>query len=172
MRPVFIPFAGNDTIASIGLPHQLHGSDGGVQYLWSPSSVLNNPALQSPTAILQTDTKFTLTVKDSLGCIGTSSVLVKVYQGSTFYIPNAFTPNGDGINDIFRVIAPGIKQISYFKIYNRWGKLMFETNNANYGWDGKYSGLPQPTAVYVWIIKGIDVTGKIIELKGTVTLIR
>lgn len=172
MRPLFIPFAGNDTVASIGQPHQLHGNDGGVQYLWSPASVLNNPALQNPIAILQTDTKFTLTVKDSLGCIGTSSVLVKVYKGVTFYIPNAFTPNGDGINETFKPIAPGIKQINYFRIYNRWGKLMFETNNALNGWDGKYLGTPQPTAVYVWIIKGIDITGKIIEQKGTVTLIR
>ena len=54
-------------------------------------------------------------------------------MGTTIYIPNAFTPNGDGINDIFKAIAPGIKQINYFKIFNRWGKLMFETNNANNG---------------------------------------
>lgn len=171
MRPVFIPSAGNDTIASIGLPHQLQGS-GGVQYLWSPASVLNNPALQNPIAILQNDTKFYLTVTDSTGCVGTSSVMVKVFKGVTYYVPNAFTPNGDGINDIFRIIAPGIRQINYFKVFNRWGKIMFETNNANNGWDGKYSGIAQPSAVYVWIVKGADVNGKIMELKGIVTLVR
>ncbi|HUS02966.1 MAG TPA: T9SS type B sorting domain-containing protein [Chitinophagaceae bacterium] len=171
MRPVFIPSAGNDTIASIGLPHQLQGS-AGVQYLWSPASVLNNPALQNPVAILQNDVRFNLIVKDSFGCIGTSSVLVKVYKGVTYYIPNAFTPNGDGINDTFKAIAPGIKQTNYFRIYDRWGKIMFQSNDVNSGWDGKYSGIRQPAAVYVWIINGTDVNGKIIHLKGIVTLIR
>ena len=172
MRPIFNPSAGNDTIASAGVPHQLQGSNGGMEYLWSPASVLDNPAVQKPKAVLQNDVRFNLTVKDSLGCIGTSSVLVKVYKGMTYYIPNAFTPNGDGINDIFRAIAPGIKQTNYFRIYNRWGKLIFQSNNANTGWDGKYLGIPQPNAVYVWMIKGTDATGKLVELKGTVMLIR
>ena len=171
MRPVFMPSAGNDTLASMGVPHQLHGS-GGVDYLWSPANVLNNPTLQNPTAILQNDVLFNVVVKDALGCIGTSSVLVKVYKGITYYVPNAFTPNGDGINDTFKAIAPGIKQTNYFRIYNRWGKLVFQSNNNNSGWDGKYLGVPQPNAVYVWEIKGTDVAGKIIELKGIVTLIR
>jgi len=163
--------AGNDTIASIGIPHQLLGS-GGSKYQWSPANVLDNPQAQNPIAILQTDTRFNLIIKDTLGCTGTSTVLVKVYKGSTYYVPNAFTPNGDGLNDVFKAIAPGIKQTDYFKIFDRWGKLVFETNNMSKGWDGKYGGLAQPTAVYVWIIKGLDITGKIIELKGIVTLIR
>jgi gliding motility-associated-like protein len=164
-------FAGNDTIAAIGIPQQLFGS-GGIKYVWSPAHILDNPFSPNPFALLQTDTRFYLTVKDSLGCTGTSSVFIKLYKGPAFYIPNAFTPNGDGLNDIFRAIAPGMKQTVYFRIYDRWGKLMFDTQNLNKGWDGKYGGSLQPTAVYVWIIKGIDITGKTIEKKGTVTLIR
>ena len=163
--------AGNDTVASIGIPHQLFGS-GGVEYLWSPANVLNDPLLQNPVATLQTDTRFNLFVKDALGCIDSSTVFVKVYKGPAYYIPNAFTPNGDGINDVFKAIAPGIKQTNYFRIFNRWGKLIFETHNPSIGWDGKYMGIPQPSSVYIWIIKGEDFTGKILELKGTVTLIR
>lgn len=120
MNPPVAAFAGNDTIASIGIPHQLFGS-GGVQYLWSPANVLDNPLAQNPMAILNNDTKFNLVVKDTLGCVGTSSVLVKVYKGVTYYIPNAFTPNNDGLNDVFRAIAPGIQQTNYFRIFNRWG---------------------------------------------------
>ena len=164
-------FAGNDTIAAMGIPQQLFGS-GGVKYVWSPAHILDNPFSPNPFALLQTDTRFYLTVKDSLGCIGTSSVFIKLYKGPAFYIPNAFTPNGDGLNDVFRAIAPGIKQTIYFRIYDRWGKLMFDTQNITKGWDGKYGGTLQPTAVYVWIIKGVDINGKMIELKGTVTLIR
>lgn len=171
MLPPFIPFAGKDTVASIGVPHQLMAT-GGKEYFWSPSSVLNDATIPNPTTILQNDIKFNVVVKDSIGCVGTSSVLVKVYKGQTYYIPNAFTPNGDGLNDVFKPIAPGIKQTNYFRIFNRWGKLMFESKNANTGWDGKYLGMLQPPAVYVWVIKGIDSSNKPIELKGIVTLIR
>lgn len=164
-------FAGNDTIAAMGLPHQLLGS-GGVQYSWSPAHLLNNALIQNPFAVLQNDTRFYLTVTDALGCVGTSNVLVKVFKGPTYFIPNAFTPNGDGINDVFKAIAPGIKQTFYFKIFNRWGQLMFNTQNITKGWDGSYMGQPQPTAVYVWIIKGLDLAGQTVEQKGTVTLIR
>ena len=171
MNPPVPAFAGNDTVALIGIQFQLFGS-GGIKYLWSPANLLNNPLLQNPIAILQNDNKFNLLVKDTLGCIGTTSVNIKVYKSATYYIPNAFTPNGDRINDVFRAIAPGIQQTNYFRIFNRWGQLMFETKDATKGWDGTYMGVMQPTAVYVWIIKGLDVSGKIVELKGTVTLIR
>ena len=171
MNPPVPAFAGNDTIASMGIPHQLYGS-GGSKYLWSPANVLDNPLLQNPTAMLQNDTEFNLLVRDTLGCVGTSSVSIKVYKGTKYYVPNAFTPNGDGLNDVFTAIAPGIQQTDYFRIFNRWGKIMYETKNTRKGWNGNYSGIAQPPGVYVWIIKGLDINGKVIELKGTVTLIR
>ena len=164
-------FAGNDTVASIGIPHQLSGS-GGTKYLWSPANVLDNPLLQNPKATLQNDTRFNVVVKDTLGCVGTSSVNVKVYKGTNYYIPNAFTPNGDGLNDEFKAVAPGIQQTYFFRVFNRWGHLMFETRNATKGWDGRCRGVAQPPAVYVWVLKGLDISGKIIDLRGTVTLIR
>lgn len=164
-------FAGNDTIASLGLPHQLLGS-GGSEYLWSPIHFFNDPRAQNPTVVLQNDMTFYLTVTDNFGCVGTSSVFVRAFKGPTYYIPNAFTPNSDGINDVFKAIAPGIKQTFYFKVFNRFGQLMFNTQNISYGWDGNFKGVAQPTAVYVWIIKGLDITGKTVEMKGTVTLIR
>ncbi|HUS01432.1 MAG TPA: gliding motility-associated C-terminal domain-containing protein, partial [Chitinophagaceae bacterium] len=172
MNAPVIANAGNDTVATIGVPHQLTSSSGGVEYTWTPSFVLNNPKLQNPIAVLQNDVKFELVVKDSIGCVSSDDVLIKVYKGSTFYLPNAFTPNGDGLNDVFRATAPGIQATYYFRIFNRWGKLVYETRDARKGWDGTYLGEPQPSAVYVWIIKGLNVKQNIVELKGTVTLLR
>jgi gliding motility-associated-like protein len=87
-------------------------------------------------------------------------------------VPTAFTPNNDGRNDVVRPIAVGLAQIQYFRIYNRWGQLVFETTVNGKGWDGKIQGLPQETGTYAWIVKGQDYTGKVVFEKGTVTLIR
>lgn len=164
-------FAGNDTIAVMNLPHQL-SARGGINYVWSPGGVLNNPFIKNPVAILANDTRFYLRVTDNAGCVGYDTVNIKVYAGPAYYIPNAFTPNGDGLNDVFRAIPPGIVKTDYFRIFNRWGQMLFETHQYMKGWDGTFVGKPQPNGVYVWMIKGIDKFGKVVEMRGTVTLIK
>ena len=173
MNPPVPAFAGRDTIAAMDLPHQLFGG-GGVSYLWTstPFATLDDPTKKNPVAILHTDTRFLLTVVDNGGCVGTAKVFVKVYKGPTYYIPNAFTPNGDGLNDVFRAIPPGIASTEYFRIFNRWGQMIFETHDYLKGWDGSYIGKPQPAGAYVWIIKGVDKFGKTVQMRGTVMLIR
>ncbi|ODT53877.1 MAG: hypothetical protein ABS68_04440 [Niastella sp. SCN 39-18] len=171
VTPPVPAFAGNDTIAVLGQPHQLFGS-GGVQYTWAPSAVLNNAFAQNPLAILQQDTRFTLTVKDIAGCEGWDTVFIKVYAGPTYYVPNAFSPNGDGRNDIFRPIPSGITSTEYFRVFNRFGELVFETNEWLKGWNGFYLGRKQPVGTYVWIIKGKDKNGKTVQQKGTVMLLQ
>jgi gliding motility-associated-like protein len=171
VQPPVPAFAGNDTIAVKDAPHQLFGS-GGADYLWSPAAPLNLATAQNPLATLNHDQLFILKVTDIAGCIGYDTVFVQVYVGPNYYIPNAFTPNGDGENDIFRAIPPGIVATEYFRIFNRYGQLVFETNQWLKGWDGKYRGKPQPMGAYVWFIKGIDKNGKIIERKGTVLLVQ
>ncbi|MBK8711689.1 MAG: gliding motility-associated C-terminal domain-containing protein [Niastella sp.] len=171
VTPPVPAFAGNDTIAVLGQPHQLFGL-GGVQYVWAPAAVLNNAFAQNPLAILQQDTRFTLTVKDIAGCEGWDTVFIKVYAGPTYYVPNAFSPNGDGRNDIFRPIPSGITSTEYFRVFNRLGELVFETNEWLKGWDGFYLGRKQPVGTYVWVIKGKDKNGKIVQQKGTVVLLQ
>lgn len=165
-------FAGKDTIAALGLPHQLLGS-GGVLYEWKSTSPLNpfTSFLQKPYVTLYNDQMFTLKVTDVIGCIGQDSVFVKVYEGPRYYSPSAFTPNGDGLNDIFRVVPSGIAYTKWFKIYNRYGNIVFQTNTWMQGWDGKWKGKKQPTGTYVWEVSGIDRNGKVVEESGTVILI-
>jgi gliding motility-associated-like protein len=163
--------AGRDTIAATGIPHQLLGG-GGIRYVWSPAAPLNNPFVQSPQATLFADTRFKVFVQDNAGCIGEDDVFVKVYDGPTYYLPNAFSPNGDGLNDVFRPTPVEIVSTQYFRVFNRYGKIIFETNQYRKGWDGRFEGKEQPQGTYVWMIRGIDKFGKIVEQKGTFLLIR
>jgi gliding motility-associated-like protein len=88
------------------------------------------------------------------------------------YVPRVFTPNGDGSNDQLKPILVGIATFHYFSVYNRWGNLIFTSQDANRGWDGTFKGVPQPVESYLWIAEGIDVTGKKIVQKGVVSLVK
>jgi len=171
-QPPVPAFAGNDTIAVTGLPHQLQAT-GGVNYLWEPAGLLNDAAIANPLATIHADSiLFKVTVTDDKGCMGYDIVKVRTYNSITYYVPNAFSPNGDGRNDIFKPIPVGIVSTEWFRIYNRYGELMFETNHHTKGWNGYYKGLAQPVGNYVWVLKGKGSNGKIIEMKGNVVLIR
>ena len=172
IQPQIYAFAGNDTIAVKGIPHQLYGSGGG-NYLWtSPTANVLSPLIKNPKAIINNDAVFYLKVTDGVGCAGFDTVFVKVYDGPKYYIPNAFTPNGDGVNDIFRPIPVGISNTVFFRVFNRYGELVFETNQYLKGWDGSYKGKPQPNDVYIWMISGTDRNFNKVNEKGTVNLIR
>jgi gliding motility-associated-like protein len=87
-------------------------------------------------------------------------------------LPTGFTPNGDGKNDRFYPLTVGIKKISYFRVFNRWGQIVFSSASFNEGWDGKLGGIEQPSSVYVWIVQGITTDDRVITKNGTVVLIR
>ncbi len=163
--------AGTDTTAIRGIPQQLSGS-GGTSYVWTPAAPLNNALVRNPVSTLQNDTRFLLKVTDAAGCIGYDSVLVRVFAKPAYYIPNAFSPNGDGLNDVFRAIPVGIVKTDFFRIFNRYGQIVFETSVLSKGWDGTYKGKKQPVSAYIWMIKGTDKDGKMIELKGTLLLLQ
>jgi gliding motility-associated-like protein len=170
VQPPVPAYAGRDTIAARGLPHQLHAT-GGASYLWSPAFPLNLSTIQSPLATLTDDQLFVVVVTDAEGCLGSDSIFIRVFDGPRYYIPNSFTPNGDGLNDIFRAVPAGIAYTEWFRVYNRYGQLVFQSNRWLKGWDGTYMGKIQPSGTYVWMIKGVDRDGKVVEMKGTVILI-
>lgn len=165
-------FAGNDTISVAGKPIRLHCTPA-TNYSWLPENLLDNPHIQNPTAVVQQDQLFIVQVTDDAGCKSADSVFVKTIKGITYYVPTAFTPNGDGLNDIFRAVPVGIAHTEYFRVINRFGKVIFETNDPLLkGWDGTFMGYKQPSGTYIWLIKGIDINGKIVEMKGNFILIQ
>jgi gliding motility-associated-like protein len=173
--PKIIPYAVNDTSVVVNQPLQLNAG-GGTSYQWIPSAGLNNPFIKNPVGIYSAaidSDRYTVLVFNAAGCVDSAHIRVKVFKTIPYvFVPTAFTPNGDGLNDVVRPIAVGIKQINYFSIYNRWGQLLFKTSVNGHGWDGKIAGVPQGTDVFVWMVSAVDYLDKQIFLKGTVTLIR
>ena len=164
-------FAGYDTIAAQNQSITLQASGSG-QFLWSPAAGLSDPTILNPVATLQRDATFVLTAYTPIGCINKDTVTIRVFKGPDFYVPNAFTPNGDEKNDRFRCLAVGMSSVDYFNVYNRYGQLVFSSINYQPGWDGTIRGVKQPSGTYVWTVRGKDFTGKIHSKKGTVALIR
>lgn len=169
-------FAGRDTIASINQPIQLNvietGTSGVTRYVWSPAGLLSDPNIHNPVATLPHDQLYTVTGITDEGCEGMDDVLIKVYKGPDIYVPSAFTPNNDGLNDYLKPVPAGITEFRYFRVFNRWGQLIYSTQDPSKGWDGTVKGMKEPPGTYVWMAEGVDYTGKIISRKGTVTIIR
>jgi gliding motility-associated-like protein len=170
--------AGNDTSIVINQELQLQAisnDTSGGSFLWSPVLGLDNPGISNPIALLgpSVDTiTYFVKATDSAGCFGIASIEVKVFKTPPdIFVPNAFTP-GKSINNVFRPIPVGIASIQFFRIYNRWGELVYSTSRMGDGWDGNLSGKPQNTGGYVWMVQGITYTGITIFKKGTMTLIR
>jgi len=144
-------------------------------FIWTPSFNLNNHNVSNPVVTagsIGDSLVYKVTASSIAGCIGEAYVRLRVYKGPDLYVPTAFTPNGDGRNETFYPFPVGIKAINYFKIFNRWGQLMFSSTVLYKGWDGKLQGVDQPTGTYVWMTQGIDKNNKTITRQGTVTLIR
>jgi gliding motility-associated-like protein len=178
VQPQINAFAGNDTSAVINQPLQLRAS-GGVLYKWIPSTGLSaddieNPVAQYSQPPAEGNYTYKVLISNVAGCVDSASVTVSIFSTDPeIYVPNAFTPNGDGHNDFFKLVAPGIETLNIFRVYNRWGQVVFDSPlSHSQGWDGNYNGKPLASGTFVWIVQGIDYTGKSLVRKGTVTLIR
>ena len=169
-------FAGRDTTITINQPLQLNAVDvnnsGFINYTWSPALGLNNTLIKNPIAVVSLDITYTVTARTADGCEASDDINIKVFVKPELYVPTAFTPNNDGLNDVIKVIPVGIKELKYFRIFNRWGELVFSTTDPSSGWNGIYKSQRQNTSVFVWMAEGIDYKGNILQRKGTVTLIR
>lgn len=161
-------------IVVAGTQVQLNATPGaGVTYSWTPTTV-SNPAIAAPTAVVQTSTWFVVTVSDGI-CTKSDSVLVTVYELNCdepdIFVPNAFTPNGDGNNDVLFVRGRFITDLE-FKVFDRWGEKVFETTDQAVGWDATYNGKAVDPAVFVYHLRVRCADGQELFKKGNVTVIR
>ncbi|MBA3829629.1 MAG: PKD domain-containing protein [Taibaiella sp.] len=147
-------------------------------YLWSPSETLSCADCSSPTATPGKTTKYNIIVTAPGGCTAQSDVTVTVKcDNSQLFIPNTFTPNGDGINDRFYPSGKGIGTIKRFSVYNRWGELLYQVdnmqiNNPAQGWDGRFNGLQLKPDVFVYIVDATCESGEPLQVKGDVSIVR
>jgi gliding motility-associated-like protein len=163
--------AGNDTTVYSGTSANLSGS-GGQFYLWSPSDGLSCTDCANPVATPDVTTLYTLVVTDANGCSSSDEVLVTVeYNCGEVFVPNAFSPNGDGFNDIFVVRGNCIETIT-FRVYDRWGEKVFESQLPGEGWNGEYKGQSVNGGVFSYYYSGTLITGDTFTGKGNVTLMR
>jgi gliding motility-associated-like protein len=143
----------------------------GNTYNWSPSSGLSCVICPSPIASPTVSTKYYVVVTDSRGCSAIDSVFIEVSQNCEVFVPNAFSPNGDGNNDLFLVKGQCIKSIDMI-IFDRWGNKIFETENVSDGWDGTYNNQPMNTGTYAYKLIATRYDGSIVEKNGNVSLVR
>lgn len=166
--------AGRDTLIARGQPLQMNGiaAGTGLTYTWEPALGLSDAHIPDPVAILQKDQNFRFIVTSPEGCEDIDTMNVKVYAGPEFYVPTGFSPNNDGMNDYFRVIAPGVPKLDFFRVWDRWGQEFFYTTSLSDQWDGTFKGKPAAVGTYVWMVQGVDYKGKLFSRQGTVTLVR
>ena len=165
--------AGVDTSVLRNHPVQLFATaEETSSYEWSPATGLSDPNIPDPIATPYASTVYVVTATGWNGCIISDTVTVLIEEPcNRFRIPNAFSPNGDGVNDIFRIRSYGDDNVEAISIYDRWGQLLFQSDDMDTGWDGSFKGIPQEIDSYIYVIDMIC-QGEKETLKGTLTLLR
>lgn len=149
-----------------------------VSFLWSPEMGVS--CLDCPITYLSPyeTTTYTLTMTQAGGCMSTDQITVTVKENSRIFIPNIFSPNNDGVNDVFVInTGPGVAQIRSLRVYDRWGALVHSVENVpanreSYGWDGTVNSNPRSQDVYVYFVELELLNGRVIDFRGDVTLVR
>ncbi|GGA94428.1 PKD domain-containing protein [Puia dinghuensis] len=171
---------GNDTAVVVGEALQLQATSTDsalVSFSWNPADWLSNAAIADPIATITSSSVdsvvYVVTATTPQGCSGSGKIRVLVYKTlPDIFMPNAFTPNGDGKNDVYRPILAGISSLDYFRIFNRWGQEVFATTQNGKGWDGMLGGHREEAGTFVYMVQGKDYMGKVHTKKGTFILVR
>lgn len=144
----------------------------GAIYQWIPPTGLNNATIVNPIFNSNRQQEYLIKIATPDGCVVTDTLLVRIFDGRGIYLPKGFTPNGDGNNDKLTPRLVGISRLIFFKVYDRWGQLMYQTSIAGEGWDGTFKGVKQPIETYTWVAEGVDIDGNTIRETGNSMLLR
>jgi gliding motility-associated-like protein len=145
----------------------------GKIYNWKPQIHLNSYNTRSAAFYANgNDVKYLVDITDPHTCVTTDTLLVQVLKKPGYYLPTAFTPNGDGLNDVAVPYLVGMKGLKSFSIFNRWGNRVFYTTRYEQGWDGRINGVVQDVAVYVWVLEFYDSNNQLVMEKGTIAIIK
>jgi gliding motility-associated-like protein len=157
---------------------QLTARNLGTRYVWSPPMGLNINTVKDPVFRYDRQTEYIIKITTDSGCTVYDTLLVKINVAQAaidrydLYVPGAFSPNGDGHNDKLMPLTINIRQLKYFRVFDRWGQLVFETNVIGQGWDGTYKGQKQVMDVYTWTVEAVGADGRTIKKSGNSVLIR
>jgi gliding motility-associated-like protein len=158
--------------AIVDLPIPLKARQFGDEVLWIPGTGLDSSTSYTPVFKGASEQLYTIKIETSSGCITIDTQMVKTVKNVEVYVPTAFTPNRDGKNDYLRPILMGVKEMRFFRIFNRWGQLLFETKAERPGWSGTFKDVTQETQTVVWMVEVVGVDGNTYVRKGTSILLR
>jgi gliding motility-associated-like protein len=149
-----------------------------TEYLWNPENNLDCNTCPQPVATPKFTTNYIVSVVDSNGCKNVNQIQVIVTcKGVDLFVPNTFSPNGDGSNDIFYIRGTGLDRVKLLRVFNRWGEIVFEqkdfpVNNPAYGWNGMYKGSKATPDVYVYQVEIFCENSELMRFEGNVALIQ
>jgi len=161
-----------DVNAIINFPENLHARPIGSSVFWTPATSLDNRSSYHPRFYGPTDQLYTIELKTPIGCITVDTQFVKARKNIKIYVPKSFTPNGDGKNETLRPFLMSFVSVNYFRVYSRWGTLLYEMRSDKPGWDGTFKGHPMEPQTVVWMIEATDVDGVVHREQGTTILMR
>lgn len=159
-----------DKEAIMNFPEQLQARNIGSSVTWSPGFFLDNRYSYKPYFRSIDPQLYTIQLKTLTGCLTVDTQLVKTRKKIEIYVPTVFTPGNGGENDYLRPLLMSFLKVNYFRVYNRWGKLLFATQTDRPGWDGRVNGQLAETQTVVWMIEAVDVDGNVHRKQGTTVL--
>ncbi|HRI25848.1 MAG TPA: PKD domain-containing protein, partial [Ferruginibacter sp.] len=158
--------------AITNFPEKLQARQIGNNIIWSPGISLDSRFIYTPTFRGAVSQLYTIQLTTPSGCVTVDTQFVKVKKKIEIYVPTVFTPDNNGINDFLRPLLMGFDHVNYFRIYDRWGKMLFQMKSDRPGWDGKFNGQPVDMQSVVWMIEAVDVDGVTHHKQGTTVILR
>ncbi|MGC4104455.1 PKD domain-containing protein [Ferruginibacter sp.] len=159
-----------DKDAAYNFPEALNARTIGNSVIWTPATSLSSTTSFTPYFAGLNPQLYTIEIRTATGCVTIDTQLVKTHKKIAIYVPTGFTPDDNGVNDRLRPVLLGFTKVNYFRIYDRWGKLLFSMNSDQPGWDGKINNQPAETQTVIWMLEAVDVDGKTHFEKGTTVL--